>query len=202
VNLKKILAPYRNKEIITFWTVHPYLFWQLLQKQGEIKADGRRSWILKNDPSARRAYQWMNEQMKIKIPSYRAGYPLWAYFFKPDLRQRAYEPTGTHAVRIEFRIPAEKVILSDYESWHAPLNNWYLWLTGKEYKWWEKRETELTQLKLFHRLQKEKEQSWSRIFDLETVGKAKSWGPIDIIQATFEKLTLDQVVKVDEFIAR
>jgi hypothetical protein len=93
--------------------------------------------------------------------------PVWAWHSfrpparpKPDLRSSYWLTTpGTRAVRLVIRAPDELVLLSDYEAWHAVLNNTYLSLTERE-----DREIERKYPNPPRRVLKA---SWIRIFDLE-----------------------------------
>ncbi len=103
------------------WTIQPIGFYESSREKGVLRADGRkigRDWTPQ--------YCWMREQMKKRVPGYKGRYPIWAYPFKPDMRRRHWGIGGQRVARIEFEAPEEKVLVSDYDLWHVPLNFGYL----------------------------------------------------------------------------
>jgi len=90
--------------------------------------------------------------------------PIWAWHSfdpphrcKPDLRSSFYlTKPGTSAVRLVIEAPDELVLLSNYEAWHAVLNNSYLSLSEAE-----DRRVDRARLTRRHI-----ERSWIQIFDL------------------------------------
>lgn len=116
---------------------------------------------------------------------------------RPDLRSTGHLPTGTHGVRIEIKVADEQVLLSDFNMWHSVLNQSYLSGNEKEGQQIE------AQLKADTLIRQMIEDSWNRIFDLN-FGDWRSWGKRSerIIQACVESVSLEQVRRVDHFIAR
>ena len=188
------------------WTIqHPEVY-TILQQRGVYYADGRRvtRWF-------RPAYRWMVEQMKSRLPDYSGRYPIWAWHTpKPDMRMSSYrDPVGEPCVRLALKIPDEeasrRVLLSgfDHWGWHA-LNNWYLWLSDEEYEWWGNLAGEHRhEAKVPQHLQEMIRRSWERIFDLEALDEAarldpEVYAPLRV-QATFEEIRLDEVVRVEHF---
>lgn len=105
------------------WTIQTAEFWDLCKERGAIRCDGRRIlWPQDFGPY----YRWMKGQMEKRIPGYGGRYPVWCYVKKPDLRSTSLGEGGTRQVCIEFEAPDEKVLFSDFELWHVPLNNGYL----------------------------------------------------------------------------
>ena len=97
---------------------------------------------------------------------------------------------------LEIEIPASRVLLSDFVTWHGVLNDWYLsWSEAEDEAFYDGR----------YRLHgasghAEIENSWNRIFDLE--GGDPTWvGPLAkrSIQATFWSLEWEDVVSVKLF---
>ena len=81
----------------------------------------------------RTAYDWMVEQMERRLgPRPKPGaYPLWAWYQwdgaarrRPDLRSSAHVPGGTKAVRIEFEIAEEQIVLSDFSGLACAAQLW------------------------------------------------------------------------------
>jgi hypothetical protein len=125
---------------------------------------------------------------------------------RPDLRFSNFLEKGTRGVRLEIDIPDEQVVLSDFDKWHYVLNYWYLEeneedgeLFDKEIK---KRGLDYYQQKplpdpYYHQKIVD---SWKRIFDIESRNEEEKRSLS--IQATFWELKLEQVRKVDFFVAR
>lgn len=166
------------------WTIQRLPAWQQLQQTGRLQGDLNRIC----DPDFLPAYLWMMEQMKLRLPSYQGGCPIWAWSQpKPDLRQSGHFPRGTAGVRLELRIEPERVLLSDIGTWNHVLN--HSPVTFFESEPWDLPESEL-------------QESWNRIFDL-TSARDENWaGKPDYIQAVFEELLISDVVRETHFIAR
>lgn len=179
------------------WTVRPATDYAILQRQGIYTADDR--YIM---PERMEAYQWMSRRLAEKTPA-PAGvcFPLWAWYHahgsrqpKPDLRKRGHLEKGEKGVRIEFMVPKSDVLLSNFDGWHAVLNNHFFSLDDEEYEYHESLENKLSPTEL----QRAKEESWLRIFDLNLIPDPSIYE----IQAVFWQLDLASVTKVDYFIAR
>lgn len=125
---------------------------------------------------------------------------------KPDLRSSGHLPKGATGVRIEFEIPENRVILSDFDAWHFVLNRWFLCLCEKEDKDFTE---ELERAGIPQRwpypepFRSRIINSWQCIFDQEA-GDPEWRGSLSrrSIQATFWELKLSQVRHVDTFTAR
>lgn len=169
---------------IKLWTIQSPLAWTNLQEKGVLRADGRRI-----DKNYQMAYKWMMEQMKIRLHDYQGFFPLWCWYTpKPDLRKKAHLIPGQKGVRIEFITRSEKVLLSDFDSWHFVLNHQYLYL----------KEDEVVDKKNIININN----SWNSIFDLELLNHSELTGPIENIQGVVEEIFLDEVLRVQEFTAR
>ena len=183
--------------MLTLWTVRPATDYDLLKEQGFYTAD--ECFVM---PERLEAYRWMSRRLSEKTPAPPGVcFPLWAWYRthgdkhpKPDLRRSGHLEKGEKGVRIEFMIPAEQVLLSSFDGWHAVLNNHFFSLDDREYEYHEKLETELPP----DALQQEKEKSWLRIFDLSLLLDPSVYE----VQAVFWRLELSSVVGVDYFTAR
>jgi len=161
------------------------------------------------------AYHWMTEQMRKRIgepPIEGIEYPLWAWYQydsakknKPPRNQNNV-PEGLY-VYMEIKIPEKDVVLSDFNSWLAPLNqaplkNWK--------KIWKKMELQdkiagrsLDFMDYPLELRKEIEESWEAVFDLDLreKGISRKHRRNRSIQATFWALYPENIVSV-EFLER
>jgi hypothetical protein len=195
-------------DTIRLWTMQPSEVWDKLRAQGTLLVDpAYHSTDPDFDTDFRRSYEWLREQMKIRVPGYQGNYPWWAYDYKIDLRSWAYqlEPPGVPYIRLELAVPTEKVLLSAYGAWHAVLTPCYLpYATDEE--GWEKEDeawdAELAANGLdlhppfpepWH---SRMVASWQRIFDVDDLRDTNT------IQANFEVLALNDVVAVTEFTTR
>lgn len=104
----------------------------------------------------RRAYDWMRRQMAARIPDYDGSYPTWGWLLRPSPRKGAR--TLTPCSLVEIVVPRKRLLLSDYDLWHHPLNNWSITDTEAEF------DAEDVQ----PLTQSEKEATWAKIFDLST----------------------------------
>jgi hypothetical protein len=190
------------------WTIQNMAAWEQLQRKGVLRGDGRRV-----PPYHRHAYRWMSDQMHLRLPLHHIRFPLWGWYQwqgierrRPDLRSSGHLAKGLLGVRIEFELPEDSVLLSDFDSWHSVLNRCYLSINEQEDE------------SFVHELERAGVEQgwpypepfhlrvvsiWQRIFNLEA-GDVEWWGPLSerSIQATFWELTVLQIRRVDIFKAR
>lgn len=198
---KKIHPP--KPDTVRLWSIQPLYVWERLCREKSLYVDPNhedfdRDWI--------EAYDWMREQMARRLPEYHGHYPWWAYDYKLDLRVQApqYGPYGTRYVRMELAVPKDRVLLSAYWAWHFVLNVWYLPQSdGDDYEResnaWDaelERNGYTDYVALPEPWATRKIESWNRIFDVEALRADNT------IQANFERLNLEDVVRVTEFTAR
>lgn len=196
------------------WTIQPISWYEKLQKDGYVFGDKELAEI---DESMQYPYDWISNQMEQKISKkpIENATPIWAWYQflgnkkkKPDLRSSSLLPKGTKGVRIEFIKNTNDVLLSDFDLWLHPLNYWSIHDNEKEDKNFDK----LLKLENVRFTDKEKytpklkkvvEESWLKCFDLnydlKYTAKPKE---NKSIQATFWKLSIEEIVKVDFFTAR
>jgi hypothetical protein len=194
----------RRLGTIRLWTLQELTLWERLRQCGVLYTNAACV-----DPDFLPAYQWMREQMSRRLPSYDGHYPWWAWFRpKPDLRAEGFFPhfpPGVRRVRIELAVPKDRVLLSDYSSWHMVLNRSYLALTELEDEAWQSDlnplEISATQCPLPEPWRSRLVASWERVFDLEALAAGGSWST-GRVQATFERLEFADVVEVTEFTTR
>ena len=191
---------------LQLWSIQKPAVWEALRTRGEFRANGARvrsAW--------RHAYGWMCTQMERRLgrSTTPGQMPLWAWQYwggtdrpRPDLRRRAHLPRGSRGVRLELKLPPGRVLLSDFELWHYVINGWYLPANRAD----EQRFEQAATLGLPpHRQQAGQiETSWERIFELEVARSPYYTAPPSkrSVQAVFWELRVEDVVKVDEFVAR
>lgn len=174
--------------------------WGILQREGILRTNAALS-----DPDFCRAYDWMSKQLstRVGVPSQDVRYPVWVWRYwagtaraRPDLRCGTMLPRGTLGVRLELDLPPESVLLSNFDAWHAVLNDHYHALDDADYEWFEQL-AESGQLSAAQ-LAQIKEQSWQRIFDLSLIPDPSTWS----VQGVVWEVPLASVQKVDYFKAR
>lgn len=200
------------------WTIQTEEAYQILKRTGLLRAE--RSHVL--NESFVMAYDWMVKEMAKRIgdPPNEVVYPIWAWYQwegkrkRCDLRCGGYAERGTPLVQLTIEIPDDNVVLSDFDDWSYVLAFWYYPLTEQEDNDFEAE----YQKDGFHfldmvnhkntdpRMDKYRKrivESWQRIFDIWKEASYSSC-PIDkkSIQATFWELRMEQVIKVEHFIAK
>lgn len=168
-------------------------FLESLMQSGSIKADGRRV-----DKWHRPAYRWMMEQMKLRLPHYYGGYPIWVWLGKPDLRTSGLLPRGEQGIRLELEIPSERILTSDFNAWHFVLNNWFLALNEKEEEQWLEISKKLSVAEKNNKIL----ESWQQIFDLKALSQSEFFSGQLLLQGVMEKIYLEDVKQITNFEAR
>ena len=174
-------------------------------------------------------YRWMASQLALKAgpPPEGVEFPVWAWKKvdghddgKPDMR-RWRTTYVEQVVRLQLEIPEEKVLLSDFDNWHIPLNLGYFSKTEAETdefdKWAESIGVErLRKNTLWTENPTEAEltvrekilESWKRCLELEptpTKGYDPEWmgnWQDDYIQAVFWEILPEYIVTVERFTTR
>lgn len=200
------------------WTIQEEVFWERLEYDGSIVADPElvASGFSNGCEQFSLAYEWMVQRMAEKIGRpFPEALPLWAWQqwcgehrARPDLRSSAHLPKGERGVRIEFEADPDSVVLSDFDLWHFPLNCSYIGeseedcdsfdeeLEAAGHKWAQGPPLDPVHRKRF-------EDSWNRVFDLDSDDWLHNHGRSDkSIQATLWRIPLDAVVDVRRFTAR
>lgn len=188
------------------WTMQPVEVYEELQKKLIFRCDVSKI----PEPSFVEKYDWLIQYLNKKHTKPQdVDYPIWAWYRfngkekKPDLRHSCYGCRGEKMVCLELEIPDEHVLLSDFDLWHFPLNNWWLYDCFKPdfgEKEWDEAHEEFAKLSKDEQIRR-KEKSWERIFDIEPfendwIVKGK------YVQAIFWELKLEYVKKVQYFTAR
>ena len=152
------------------WTMQPIEIWNIIQNTGVYRCDPTKTSM--QEPQFVEKYEWLIGQMKKRIgsPPPCVNYPVWAWYIqngkrkKPDLRGErwCYGPGGEEYVCIEFDVPDDQVLLSDFDVWHIVLNNGLISESEEEYdaqeKYWESLPPD-QQTEYQHK-------NWERVFDI------------------------------------
>lgn len=121
-----------TEDFITLWTFqHPDVY-KMISEKGIAYCDFK-SEFGECSIAVSRAYDWMCEQIIKRVDppeSPNAKFPLWAWRYyqgkKKAKPRRCYDNILPleEAVFMELRIPQSRVLLSDFEMWHIPLNDY------------------------------------------------------------------------------
>ena len=194
------------------WTIHPIEWYEKLLKDGIIY--GEKKYV---EPDFLYSYDWLVKKMEERIGNrpFPECYPVWSWFQytnskrrKPDLRSRGFIPKGTKGVRIEINKNENDVLLSDFHLWHHPLNYYSIDDNEEESDAFDR----LLEQNNINFVDKESytpeirqivEQSWDKLLDMDYAPEYAAF-PFEekAIQATFWSLSVHEIVKVEEFIAR
>lgn len=149
-----------------------------------------------HDPDYAVAYAWMRGQMQARIPGFSGDPPVWAYLTRPNMRQRDYDPGPT--VLVVADVPRRRMLVSDYDRWHQPLDICYLTDTEAEMEALE--ESGLQTYLAAREATPEMMASWEAVFDLDDSGwsaeKRAFWKRPDVLQACVDRIHLSEVVRV------
>lgn len=186
------------------WTIQPQEVIDIIERDGVFRCDVDKS---ENYNYYHNQYDWMVNEMDKRHIFHPDGLilPLWAWhtrygvYKKPDLRNSGLGIKGQKCVCIEFEIPENELLLSDYDNWHYVLNNMWLDDSKNEEEWKEMR-------KYFDSLDNESRQeltvlSHQKIFNIERF--ETDWESNGFfIQATFWELRKDMIKEVRYFTAK
>ena len=142
------------------------------------------------------AYQWMHEQVVQRITLHSGDFPLWAYLSKPNMRRHKYDDD---AVMVVADVPRWRMLISDYDLWHYPLNVWYITESEEEDERLEK--AGVITAAANRVATPEIKKSWERIFDLERP-KTDWLGGVRSFQACVDRIYPHEVVRVSPALGR
>ena len=152
------------------WTMQPIEVWNIIQNTGVYRCDPVKSSMQEIEFVEK--YEWLIRQMKKRIgpPPVGVTFPVWAWYKqngkhkKPDLRGErwCYGPGDEDYVCIEFEVPDDQVLLSDFDVWHIILNNGLISETEEEDSRQEAYWDSLTpeEQKTY------RDKNWERVFDI------------------------------------
>lgn len=193
------------------YTFQPLFVWECLQEIGYYHPFFLENYLEKEDGwGFSQAYDWLKEQMNSRNIQYENnnsnmiwGWYQWFGKKKPAPDKRYSQVKNFMEgdfVMLEINIDSKRVLLSDYEFWHAVLSYWYLdkaRITSKFEKFFNYyKEKPLLDRVGHNQLLK----SWEIIFDIENISKYfKIAKKNQCIQATFFELFYTDITKVHFF---
>ena len=135
------------------------------------------------EPYFMRSYGWMRFQMSERLTAFSGDFPIWAWLKRPNMRQWHFDKEP--GVMIVADVPLARLLLSDYDAWHAVLNNWWVSISEEEDDRFEKDGVIPSE-------------TWPRIFDIlgSEPGLDRRWaGSKAYLQACVDRIYLDEVVR-------
>ncbi len=199
------------------WTIQSERAYEIARSKGILRADWEHIFFDENPE----AYLWMADRLeeKSRRPSESIRTPVWAWFQwegkrkRRDLRCSGYSERGKSMVQLTIEVPDQRVLLSDFDYFHMVLMNMYVPVSEEDDKNFDKEieGTGLSYNDLFQEIgdlemkfifRNKIIQSWNRIFDLENVATGYNSSIGQSIQAVMWEVHLDEIKKVERFIAR
>lgn len=142
------------------------------------------------------AYHWLADQMKSRIgnPPKGVTVPIWAWYQWEGKRKRLdmrwhgrhFTEKGTPIVLMTIDVPDNAVLLSDFDYWHAVLNDGDLIFPYDD--------------DIFY-TEEERRKSWENIFDITCSFDDEEHDGLTT-QATMWEIKKEWVIKVEHFITR
>ncbi|MEK4130276.1 DUF3841 domain-containing protein [Solibacillus sp. FSL W8-0474] len=172
------------------YTVQKLSAYKLMREQGYLTGDIKYS-IFPEE------YQWMMEQMEKRLPNYKSEVPpIWVWERRVNRNEKALFKKGTKGVILKLDIPQESILWSPFEEWHTILNESPITFDEMEWEEFEKSDFAIQDVK----------DTWERLFDMDWLAsRPKEWAGDfndEWMQGVTPKITMDQIVKVERFIAK
>lgn len=172
------------------WTVQHIGAWEAARNRGYLTGSEEHAYQFDEDDGRMwsRAYEWLREQMRLRLPGYSGELPIWAFDEKPDLRCQ-WRHDREH-VLLKIDVPRQRLVLTDYDKWHGVLNGWYLEAAHELSETGEDDRPERTPDEI--------RASWVEVFNIgrETALERHWWGDRSTVQACVDRVYLDEVKKV------
>lgn len=86
-----------------------------------------------DDPDPPSPYDWMRRRMVERMPGFSGDYPVWAWLKRPSTRPSVWrQAAGEAPVLVSAIVPRQRILLSDFDDWHAVPNNGHVSRTEPE----------------------------------------------------------------------
>lgn len=150
--------------------------WKAAQERGYLTGAGVPPDGL--DESFAAPYEWMRSEMAKRVEDFSGDLPIWAYIKRQTDRGKGWRDECDRIIAL---VPRKRILLSDFDLWHYPLNNWRVTFSEAEFD-----EDE----------QGDHSPTWHHIFDMrDRVGEARRWiGQVNVVQACVDRIYLNEVV--------
>jgi len=202
-------SPPRSRRAMILWTIQHIGAWEAAERAGVLRASAQHAQA--NDRETADifspAYQWLIEEMRQRVgePPPGVAYPVWAWAqcgsrgLKPNLAEPGHLAPNARGVCIEFEMPPERVLLSDFDLWHFVFGqDTHIPVSVEEMELLD--EWDVSDRDVY--TQAEIRASWNRIFDLDFSApdiarpRAQKW-----IQGTVWEVPFNLVRAVEAFVA-
>ena len=185
---------------MTLYTCQTLKAYDILVKTGSLSCDREHA-----DKDFIKAYDWLKDQMiqrgiTPKVDNSEDVYPIWAWYDFggeiPDCDSADLGIPNETMMFLKLEVEPSRVLLSDFDLWHYPINGWYL----------AKNEVEDEPPEIYDDTYYENEKaSWSRIFDLYDKELLEYHGMLNsprYIQGVLWSINLEDVVFAKKFVCR
>ncbi|MFC0189421.1 DUF3841 domain-containing protein [Fictibacillus aquaticus] len=170
-------------------TVMPLELYKIMREQGYYEGNEKYIWDSFIGP-----YKWMMGEMKKRIPHYDGEtYPVWVWQRTVNRNEECLLAPGRRGVILILDIPDEDILWSCFTKWHSILNDFPVTLSEEEWNLFIEKDF------------KDKEETWSRIFDFELLKTIDpDWYKFEPewIQGVTPRIEMKHVKKVKRFIAK
>lgn len=122
MSVPRPLPPSRRRALLAagrvrVWTIQAAEAVRRARETGRLSGGAGECPWPSDDPAGRRAYAWIRARMADRIEGFSGDWPVWVWAKRPSWRR----PRPGH-VLLSAVVPAGRVLWSDYELWHLPLN--------------------------------------------------------------------------------
>ncbi len=165
-----------------YWTIQSKEAWEAAQEIGFLHGHPEHAMFIE-------PYHWMMSQMGQRLPGYDGSYPVWVWTEKPDMLQLYHYTGRAGCVCLTLELKHDEVLLSDFDEWHAVLNDTFNARTQREWQRYCAGRSVVT-----------KEESWQRIFELQSSlvdVKKRNGNPTRRLQGVTGAVALDRVIRVE-----
>ena len=176
---------------VRIYSVQDLGAWEAAQQRGYWT--GSYEHITAEEHNYLKPYEWMREQMAKRIEGYSGDFPMWGFFLQPNMRRRCFftEPT----VMLVADVPRGRMLISDFDWWHTPLNNWYCATSEEEDDAFDAHHQGGVGPSTVNQVMRD---TWERIFDLSP--RAPEVLPYigvgNVLQTCIDRIYLNEVVRV------
>lgn len=161
-----------------YYTIHPRRVWKKFKEQGYIIGNKEHSMFPEE-------YQWMIGEMAKRLPNYQGEYPVWLWTkIHPFYTYENSMVSRKKFVLLTIELDDKDVLLSDFDAWHIPLNNWTF---SDDFVHSNDRKTDRS--------------DWDKIFDFDWLKKHfhEDESKELHLQGTTGRIPIDKVVAVKHF---
>lgn len=174
-------------------TLQPKAVYDEIVQSGRYVCDYSKTEQVADDDSDnfQSAYDWLVEKMRQRIgnPPVGVEYPVWAWYRNDDEWDIPVDDTGGKPyVVIEVEVDDGRVVLTDFDRWHAVLDDYPCVNESLD---WDELNTEWD--RLIAAGHEAVEESWQKVFEID----ASSY-----VQATFWELRAEDIVSTREVFSK